>query len=241
MIKAESGAGRRVAILQSCYIPWKGYFNIIGSVDVFVIYDDVQFSKNHWHNRNRIKTQAGPKWVTIPVSKGTTGFQRIDEVRISQPFAIKHWRSIQQSYSKAKYFEECCGWLADLYRRADDLELLSDVNILFIKAISARLELETTFVSSTDFAKGNTPTGRLVDICRKLGCSQYLSGPSARSYLDQSCFAEAGIDIKWMDYSYPEYPQLHGAFDHHVSIVDLIFNVGFSAASEYMQISRAKA
>ena len=241
MTKVETGSGRRVAILQSCYIPWKGYFDIVGSVDVFVIYDDVQFSKNHWHNRNRIKTQAGSKWITVPVSKGPSGFQRIEEVQISQPFAVKHWRSIQQSYSKAAYFDECSDWLEDLYREAANLKFLSDINILFMKAISTQLKLGTTFVSSSSFAKGVTPTGRLVDICCELGCSHYLSGPSARDYLDQPAFAEAGIEIEWMDYSYSEYPQIHGAFDHYVSIVDLFFNVGFSAASEYMKISRVRA
>lgn len=217
----------RIAILQSCYIPWKGYFDIIGSVDVFVVYDDVQYSKNHWHNRNLIKTQHGTKWLTIPVSKEGSGFANIDSMRVAAPFADKHAQSIGQAYAKAPHFKDFWPWIEELYAAAAPMASLSEINVLFLKAISAKLGFSTRFVSSADIDAGGIKTDRLLAICQQLGGSHYLSGPSAQSYLDVGKMADAGITVEWMDYSgYPPYPQLHGAFEPAVSILDLFFNVG---------------
>jgi hypothetical protein len=225
--RENSSAGKRAAILQSCYIPWKGYFDIIGMVDVFVIYDDVQYSKNHWHNRNLIKTQHGLKWLTVPVSKTDGAHQTIDRMRVAGAFAQKHWETINQAYARAPFYGLYRDKFAALYREAADLERLSALNELFLKAISAELGFETEFVWSSELAVPEGRTERLVEICRKVGATTYLSGPSAASYLETTQFDAAGIGVEWMDYTgYPQYQQLHGGFEHGVSIIDLLMNAG---------------
>jgi hypothetical protein len=236
MISVSSRPDRRVAILQSCYIPWKGYFDIIGSVDVFVIYDDVQYSKNHWHNRNLIKTQHGTKWLTVPVSKADGAFQKIEDVRLPQPFAAKHWQTISQAYARAPHYARYESQLGEFYRKASETQSLSELNALFLKAISDLLGLATKFVWSRDLAASGVKTDRLLAICQELGANRYLSGPAAKSYFEMEKFDAAGIAVDWMDYSgYPQYPQLHGPFEHGVSIIDLLFSVG-PEARDYMKM-----
>lgn len=236
MSSVSRRADKRVAILQSCYIPWKGYFDIIGSVDIFVIYDDVQYSKNHWHNRNLVKTQHGTKWLTVPVSKADGAFQKIEDVRLPQPFAAKHWQTISQAYARAPHYTLYEGQLGELYRRANETSSLSELNALFLKAISGLLGLTTEFVWSRDLTTGGARTDRLLEICRELGAKRYLSGPAAKSYFEMEKFQAAGIAVDWMDYSgYPQYPQLHGPFEHGVSIIDLLFCVG-PEARNYMKM-----
>jgi hypothetical protein len=228
----------KVAILQSCYIPWKGYFDIIGSVDIFVVYDDVQYSKNHWHNRNLVKTQHGPKWLSIPISKAAGGFVNIEDIQISQPFAAKHAQTISQAYSRAPYFKSEWPRLEALYGSADAMVSLSAINLLFLKDISDRLGFTTRFISSADLDAPGSKTDRLLAICQRLNATHYLSGPSAQSYLDNDKMAQAGISVEWMNYSgYPVYPQLHGAFEPAVSIIDLLFNVG-PEVRDYMKSPR---
>ena len=218
---------RRAAILQSCYIPWKGYFDIIAMADVFVVYDDVKYSKNHWHNRNLIKTQHGLKWLTVPVSRGHDGIDSIDTMRIARPFAHKHWRSIAQSYARAPFFKKYSEKLEACFKLAASLEDLSAVNVLFLKTLCEELGIRTEIISSRDLKARGGPTERLVNICREVGASAYLSGPSAQAYIDQEKFAKSAIDLEWMDYSsYPRYSQLHGPFAHGVTILDLILNEG---------------
>jgi hypothetical protein len=216
---------RRAAILQSCYIPWKGYFDIIATVDVFVVYDDVKYSKNHWHNRNLIKTQHGLKWLTVPVSHG--GVDSIDSTRIARPFAHKHWRSIAQSYARAPFFRKYSEQLEHCFKLAGSLESLSAVNVLFLKALCGELGIRTEIISSRDIEARGTATERLLKIVRGAGADRYLSGPSARAYFDEEVFKAAGVTPEWMDYhGYPEYEQLHGGFEHAVSVLDLLFNTG---------------
>lgn len=236
-ISVSGRPDRRVAILQSCYIPWKGYFDIIGSVDVFVIYDDVQYpQRTHWHNRNLIKTQHGVKWLTVPVSKAGASLQKIEEVRLPQPFATKHWQSIRNAYARAPHYAEYAPRLADLYHQADQLDSLSKLNALFLTSIAQWLGLGAQFVWSRDLAGVGAKTDRLLSICKELGASRYLSGPAAKSYFEMEKFDAAGIAVDWMDYSgYPQYPQLHGPFEHGVSIIDLLFNVGREARN-YMKM-----
>jgi hypothetical protein len=218
---------RRAAILQSCYIPWKGYFDIIAMVDVFVVYDDVRYSKNHWHNRNLIKTQHGLKWLTVPVSRGHRGIDSIDNMRIARPFAHKHWRSIAQSYARAPFFKKYSEQLEACFKLAGSLENLSAVNVLFIKALCEELGIRTEIIWSRDLKARGTPTERLVNICREIGANIYLSGPSAKAYIDEAEFTKSSIGLQWMDYSrYPRYSQLHGPFAHGVTVLDLILNEG---------------
>src|SRR3954470_2132367 len=226
---------RRAAISQSCYIPWKGYFDLIGMVDVFVVYDDVKYSKNHWHNRNLIKTQHGLKWLTVPVSRPGKGSDSLDGMRIARPFAHKHWRSIAQSYAKAPFFKEYADRLEDCFKTAGRLQTLSAVNVLFLKFVCAELGIPTEIISSRALAAQGSRTERLANICREVGATTYLSGPSAKAYIEQVEFERAGVALEWMDYSgYPHYSQLHGPFVHGVTILDLILNEG-PRACEFLQ------
>lgn len=225
----------RIAILQSCYIPWKGYFDIIGAVDLFVVYDDVQFRKNHWHNRNRIKTSQGAQWLTIPVSSSSTTL--IEDVRISAPFAERHWRGICQNYSSTPFFPEYRERFSALYERLSRFDRLSQVNLLLLEGLCRELSIDTPLCNSSRFSAQGRRTERLVNICREAGATHYLSGPAAKSYLEEDKFREAGIAVEWMDYSnYPEYPQLYGSFIHELSVIDLLFNTGRSARN-YMKSS----
>lgn len=220
---------KRVAILQSNYIPWKGYFDLINMVDEFVLLDEVQFTKNDWRNRNRIKTSQGVKWLTIPVSH--TLSQRIDETRCTnQLWRKKHWASISQSYARAAHFKEFGPCFEPLYFQSEDV-MLSRINHAFITTINGILGIETKISWSSDYRIIAGKTERLVDICRKTGATEYLSGPAAKDYLNEGAFKDAGIGVKWMDYSgYREYQQAFPPFNHFVSVLDLIFNEGPNAS-----------
>jgi hypothetical protein len=227
MIDAFSPRTRRAAILQSCYIPWKGFFDLIARVDVFVVFDDVQYRKNHWHNRNLIKTQHGPKWLTVPVFRPHGDANTIDAVRIARPFAAKHWRSIAQSYAKARFFKRYSARLEHCFQIAENFEYLGDLNVLLLEFLCGELGIRTEIISSRDLKARGARNERLVNICQEVGANRYVSGPAAKSYIDEAEFARAGIDLEWMDYSnYPRYSQLHGTFDHHVTVLDLILNTG---------------
>ncbi|HEX6390556.1 MAG TPA: WbqC family protein [Solirubrobacteraceae bacterium] len=217
----------RVAIVQSNYIPWKGYFDLIASVDHFVLYDEVQYTRRDWRNRNRIKTTGGVRWLTIPVQTKGAYTQRIDETRIADPgWARSHWSTIQQAYRDAPAFAETTALLAPQYERFAD-DLLSDVNEALLRCICEQLQITTAISRSTDHPGVTGRSERLLSICSAVGASEYVSGPAARAYIDVDLFARAGVDVEWFDYSgYREYPQLHGAFVHEVSVIDLLFNTG---------------
>jgi WbqC-like protein family len=229
---------RRVAITQSNYIPWKGYFDLIGMVDELILLDDVQYTKQDWRNRNRIKTPAGVQWLTIPVRHDSTT-QRIDETEVADPkWASRHWRALQQSYARAPFFDEVRSFLEPLYLGLTETRL-SRINRTLIEAVCGALGLTTRLRWSTDFDP--PPSGRnerLVDLCLQAGAERYLTVPGTRSYLDESAFERAGIAVDWMDYSgYPEYAQLHGAFEHKVSVIDLLASTG-PDAPEYLKAAR---
>lgn len=228
----------KVAILQSCYIPWKGYFDILGAVDHFMLFDDVQYARRHWHNRNRIQTAQGPIWLTIPVNTKGNFHQNIDEVVVSEPWAQKHWKTIQTTYARAPFMDRYRDWLGGLYEEADRLERLSEINALFIRAIAKELRLDAAMTWSSEYPVEGRKTDRLLALCQAVGATSYLSGPSARTYLEEDKFSEAGIGVCWMDYSdYPEYPQMKSPFEHGVSAIDLILNTG-PDARDFMKPAR---
>lgn len=217
-----------VSICQSNYIPWKGYFDMINMSDVFILYDHVQYTKNDWRNRNRIKTKDGLQWITIPV-RHCSG-QRICDTRISKSnWNVKHWKTLKNVYSKAAEFETYGKIVEDLYLGMD-FQLLSDVNRCFIERICQILGIRTEIVSSTTLESLSDRNANLVKVCKDLGAKTYLSGPAAKSYLDTKLFGEHGIEVEWMNYDcYHEYRQLFGKFEHGVSILDLLFNEGAQA------------
>lgn len=224
---------KKVAILQSSYIPWKGYFDIINSVDEFVVYDEVQYTVRDWRNRNYIKTKEGVKWLTIPVKVKGLRSQLISEARVADSsWTDRHWRSICYSYSGAGYFDKYSQILEAAYRSSSEQEYLSEINILFIYTLCEILGIGTKITQSSEYGAAGDRNSRLVDICRAAGASTYLTGPSAASYIDTALFQKHGIAIEWADYSgYREYRQLYSPFVHNVSVVDLILNEGENAAS----------
>lgn len=230
---------KKVAIVQSSYIPWKGYFDLINLVDEFILFDDMQYTKRDWRNRNLIKTPAGLKWLTIPVAVKGNFSQRIKNTQISDlRWSRKHWESIVHNYAKARCFDLYRELFEDLYLGLEE-EFLSRVNYLFLTAICKMLGIETKISWSEDYTLVDGKTERLVSICKQAGATTYISGPAARDYLDQTLFDEENIALEYMDYSsYPEYTQLHPPFEHRVSIIDLIFNEGPDATKYMKSFSR---
>lgn len=227
---------KRVAILQSNYIPWKGYFDMIAAVDEFILYDDMQFTKNDWRNRNQIKTPQGVQWISIPVGQNIN--RRIRDVVVNGRWHEKHWKSLEANYRRADFFDEISDWLKPLYldRRYTNL---SQVNRSFIEAICNYLHIGTKLSTSWDYNLIDGRTERLADLCTQAGGTEYVSGPAARNYIDEAVFTARGIKVTWFDYTnYPEYPQLWGGFVHGVSILDLLFNCG-RGSSNYMRYVRS--
>jgi hypothetical protein len=226
---------KKVAIVQSNYIPWRGYFDLINSVDEFILYDDMQYTIRDWRNRNLIKTASGPLWLTIPVEVKGKYFQKIKDVTVSDPqWARKHWASIIHSYSKARHFSASKELFAGLYSQADERSL-SKINYRFIGAICQLLGINTTISWSMDYELHGDKTEKLVNLCKQAGGTHYLSGPAAKTYLVEEPFAQEGISVSYMDYSgYPDYNQLYPPFEPGVSVLDLIFNEG-PEATRYMK------
>jgi hypothetical protein len=220
---------KRVAILQSSYIPWKGYFDLIRKVDEFILYDDAQYTKRDWRNRNQIKTKDGLLWLSIPVEVKGKFTQAVKDVCISDPsWAAQHFKTIAAVYARAPRFQEYRGRIEDLYRGATSTQL-SAVNRRFIEGLADILGITTKLSWSMDYELPEGRVERLVALCKQAGATSYLSGPSARDYIAQDArlFADAGIEVGYIDYSsYPEYPQLYPPFEHHVSVIDLIVNAG---------------
>ena len=230
---------KSVAIVQSSYIPWKGYFDLVNSVDEFILFDDRQFTKRDWRSRNRIKTAQGVRWLSIPVLTKGKYSQRIDETEIADPtWAERHWATIEQAYRRAPYFEAYSDQIRLLYCDHDAL-LLSQVNRRFIEAICKVLDITTLLTWSSDYHATGAKTQRLVELCQAAGATRYVSGPTARAYLDESQFSKARIELRYFDYSkYPAYDQLYPPFEHQVSIIDLLVHTG-PAARGYLHTTSA--
>jgi hypothetical protein len=223
---------KTVAIVQSNYIPWKGYFDLIRMSDEFILYDDVQYTRRDWRNRNLIKTPTGLQWLTIPVDVKGKYHQRIRDTRISDPqWGRKHWATIVHNYAKAPFFGQYRELFEPLYLGTSE-EFLSEINRRFIETIVPLVGIDTVIKWSSDYELTDGRSERLLHICESAGATVYLSGPAAKGYLSESLFEQSGIKVAWMDYSgYPEYPQLFGNFEHGVTILDLLFNAGPNAAN----------
>lgn len=229
-------AQKTVAIVQSSYIPWKGTFDLINSVDEFIVLDDVQYTTRDWRNRNRIKGPGGLLWLSIPVLSKGRRFQLIQDVRVADPeWNRVHWKTLRHIYKSARHFRTYEGLFEDLYLSCSETRL-SVINRRFLDAICDLLRISTPLTRSSDYEPVAGKTERLVDLCKKAGATRYLSGPTARAYLDEAMFTAEGISVEYFDFSgYPEYDQLYPPFEQHVSIVDLVFNVG-PRAREYLKI-----
>jgi len=220
----------KCVILQPSYIPWRGYFHQIALADIFVFYDDVKYDKNGWRNRNKIKSPNGPLWLTIPVlSKGIeTNKTPINEIVIdrSKKWTTKHINAIKTNYSKAPYYSEYASGIFDYLD--SNKELLTDITIDLTIHLAKQLgNNKTKFLRSSQIESiDGHKTDRLIQILKKLNVTEYISGPSAKDYIEDEKFIDAGITLKYMNYSYKDYPQLYPPFDPFVSIIDLLFMTG---------------
>jgi len=224
----------KIAILQPSYIPWLGYFDQINSVDAFIFYDDVLYTKNDWRNRNKIKTSNGTAWLTIPVDikNRLQNYLLIKDVSIIDPGILrKHLKSIEANYKNSQFFKEVYSIIAPLLHK--DYHLLSDLNIDIIKTVSDFIGIKNVdFLKSSDLNIVNeNPTARLIDICKKLKATHYLTGLSAKNYLEEEMFKKNGILLEYQHYEHPTYRQLWGEFIPNLSIIDLLFNEGTSSLS----------
>ena len=235
-------AQKRVAIVQSSYIPWKGYFDLIRSVDEFILLDTVQFSKGSWRNRNRIKTKDGLAWLSIPVRQKGLLLQTIADTVISDPtWATRHWQNIRGAYARAPFFERYAEPFEAAYQSLRS-DRLSHINRALIDLVCGALGIATRITWASDYRPGDGRMQRLVDLCQQAGATEYLSGPSARGYIDETLFTEAGIDLHFADYSgYPEYAQPYPPFEHAVSVLDLLFCTGPQALSFMKEVCTVRS
>ena len=224
---------KKVAIVQSNYTPWKGYFDRINMVDEFILYDNAQYTKRDWRNRNIIKTENGLKWLTIPVNVKGRYLQSIKDVRIvNNEWAKSHLMILKHNYLKASSFKKYYPLFEDLYLKdAFNESYLSKINILFIKTICRLLDINTKITFSSEYNISKTDqSDKIIEICRGAKADSYLTGPLAKRYLDEKKFSDSNIGIEWFNYdNYLQYEQIYPPFHHNVSIVDLIFNKGDSS------------
>lgn len=205
---------------------------MINLVDEFILYDCVQFTRRDWRNRNKIKTPRGTEWLTIPVESKGNFHARIDEMKVSnKSWPKEHWNALKHNYSKAAHFREYREVFEEAFLTLDDLSL-SEVNRKFLHLICNLLGITTSLTSASDYKLEGDKNLRLISLCEQAGANIYYSGPSAKSYVDESLFEAHGIKVVWMNYhGYTEYQQLFPPFDHQVTILDLIFNEGASASA----------
>jgi hypothetical protein len=231
---------KTVAVVQSNYIPWKGYFDLIRRSDEFVLYDDVQFTRRDWRNRNRIKTKDGPKWLTIPVEVSGRFTQTIKDVRVSDPsWAERHWKTLVSAYGRVPRFGERRASIEALYASIDS-SCLSTINRHFLEGLCPLLGITTPLRWSMEFELPPGRSERLLAICRQCDATTYLSGPAAASYLDVELFERSGVSVEFMRYDgYPEYSQPYPPFEHGVSVLDLLLCAGTSAG-EYLLPARVR-
>ncbi len=225
-------------MLQSNYIPWKGYFDLMGSADVFVVYDSVQYTKNDWRNRNLLNGPNGSTWLTIPVQTAGRSTQRIDEASVADGrWARKHWMTILQVLGKRPYFNDYRLEWEDWYTQAYDLRLLHDINLLFLTGLARQLSISTTIVNASEFnvlldATSSSATERVVELCSAAQATTYITGPAGLAYMELKDFQEAGIAVEVIDYGrYQPYPQSTEPFIHGVSTLDLLASVGPTAST----------
>lgn len=229
-------------ILQPSYIPWRGFFHQIQRADLFVFYDDVQYDKRGWRNRNQLKTAGGKKWLTIPVNSRGAQTERIpiNQIRISweKNWGKEHLFFIQHNYARAPYFKHYESLLRSFFQRRDDY--LADFTIETTIALARELGItHTRFMRSSELNASGEKTDRLIDVLKKVGASHYISGPAARDYIEPDKFEQAGISLEYMNYNYPEYPHLYPPFDPQVSILDLLLMTGPDAPAYIWDESHA--
>jgi hypothetical protein len=220
-----------LAALQPGYLPWLGYFDLMRRADVFVVYDDVQFDKHSWRNRNRIKCAHGVQWLTVPVRHGGLGPQRLLDIVIddSRGWARKHVATLRQCYAQAPYARAYLPELEEILTQPPSS--LVELDLAVATLLARWLQVETHVVRSSELDVAGERSRRLLELCRHFGARRYLSGDAARAYLDVELFAAGGVAVEWQTYAHPVYPQLHGSFVSRLSSIDLVLNCGRESAA----------
>ncbi|MCG8601525.1 MAG: WbqC family protein [Verrucomicrobiales bacterium] len=223
---------KKIAILQPNYLPWKGVFDLINRVDTFVFFDDVQYTKKDWRNRNRVKTHAGLRWISVPVTNGSRDTLIKDvEIDGKANWAEKHWKTISLEYKAAPFFNEYADFVREILC-GQEWGNLCDLDIYATKKISDVLGIDVEWVRSSDLDLCGDKSGeRVIKICNALGCDSFINGPASRQFMDDDLFRAAGIKLDYIEYNYEPYPQLHGDFVHEVTVLDVLFNCGPESAS----------
>lgn len=224
-----------VGIIQPNFIPWRGYFDFIREVDVFVFLDDVQYTSQDWRNRNRLRSRSGPsQWITVPVLGSRSALLRDVRIDPNPRWARKHLAYLRQNYARAPHLDLVTGLLAEAYDRHGSL---SDLNIALCRRIMALLGLETPTLRASELGCEGVKDARLIALVQRLNGDRYLSGPAAKAYLQPGLWADAGIELAFKGYGgYPEYRQIAEPFDPAVSIIDLLAMEG-SRARHYLGTS----
>jgi hypothetical protein len=228
---ATAPSGPTAVVLQPSYLPWRGYFDLVDRADVFVFYDDVQYDKHGWRNRNRVKTANGPAWITVPVhARGAVeGGTPICEIRVDhrRDWVRAHLETLRHAYGRQPFYGRYAPLIASILERRH--ARLADLTIDLTVAIAGELGSATRFVRSSDLSLSGRKNDRLLDVLAHVGATRYVSGPSAQSYIDEERFEQSGVALEYAAYDYPEYAQPHPPFERAVSIVDALFALGPAA------------
>jgi hypothetical protein len=225
-------AADTLVVLQPGYLPWLGFFDQMQRSSVFIYYDDVQFDKHGWRNRNRVKAPDGaPHWLTVPVLHSGRNWPAILEIELDNrgAWARKHVGTLKQFYGKAPHLHRYLPALEEMLERR--WALLVDLDLAVTELICGWLRLERRILRASALGISGKQSERLLALCEHVRARRYLSGNSAKDYLDTELFARRGIEIEWQDYVHPVYPQQHGDFVPYLSIVDLLFNCGEESAA----------
>ena len=226
---------KTLVVLQPGYLPWLGYFDLLSKADVFVHYDDVQFDKHGWRNRNRVKGPKGAIWLTVPVLHHGRGAQSILDVEIDdrRDWRRKHLSTVTQSYARAPFIDTVLPKLQNIIERP--WPRLVDLDLALIDWLAEEIGISTPCYRASELDIGGDRIERLVNLCKYFGASRYISGNAARDYLDVTRFASAGIEVLWHDYAHPTYAQQHGEFVPYLSVLDLVLNAGARSLSVLSQ------
>ena len=227
----------RVGIIQSNYLPWRGYFDLIDDVNLFIVYDHVQYTRRDWRNRNKIKTGSGPAWISVPVRFSRSTPTSIDQTPVvyDNNWQKKHIRSIDMAYRSSPYYHLYQPELLDIISAR--VKTISELNVTLIQWIMQQLRIETPIRFSREFSPTGNKTDMLVETLKQVGATDYLCGPASSDYLETEKFRSAGIRVEYKSYDYQDYPQLHGPFEPNVSVIDLLFNCGPDARGHLKSLS----
>ncbi len=228
---------KKIIVTQSNYIPWKGYFDMINFADEFILYDEVQYTRRDWRNRNKIKTPNGTLWLTIPVDVKGKYLQKIKDTRVmtDENWRETHWKTILMNYAHAPHFKTYKDAFEPLYRDTSEV-YLSMINYTFLETVNKILGITTPMRWSYEIPKNTTDRNeRLIELCKAFGATDFYNGPTSKGYMDEELFRKNGINAHYLNYSgYKPYNQMYGEFDPAVSVLDLIFNEGPNA-TKYMK------